>query len=349
LQITEDRKRRVIDLYFNQHKSYAEIAQIEKISPRDIHAIIKEEEARRQKYKQQELSARAYELFNKKKTTVEVAIALNLTEPRVSKMYREYWKLRGLDKLNTIYKETNGKIWSFLKLYKELIKKRRMSIEQVVNAVEIAIHKLPYMENLYRQAKDEAEKLQRTIQRLANDIEERKKKISLLDNIIFSSEQDCKRKEQEVQELNDKKDRIEKMIANISNGEGYSNLKQVAKENVKAVLSEKRVLISISFVALMQTLKADPRMVNLIQNIASANDGEQHNDNITRYLEVNKDSLLDLTEKYYENLLEALANNAIDAVGASSSPNPSLSLPSSSITFPNTSDQSDNYRRKEPF
>jgi hypothetical protein len=29
LQITEDRKKRVIDLYFNQHKSYAEIAQIE--------------------------------------------------------------------------------------------------------------------------------------------------------------------------------------------------------------------------------------------------------------------------------------------------------------------------------
>ena len=68
---------------------------MEKISPHDIHAIIKEEEARRQKYKQQELSASAYELFNKKKTTVEGAIALNLTEPRVSKLYREYWKLRG--------------------------------------------------------------------------------------------------------------------------------------------------------------------------------------------------------------------------------------------------------------
>ena len=37
-----------MDLYFNQHKTYAEIAEIEKMSPRDIHAIIKEEEARRQ-------------------------------------------------------------------------------------------------------------------------------------------------------------------------------------------------------------------------------------------------------------------------------------------------------------
>jgi predicted DNA-binding protein YlxM (UPF0122 family) len=47
LQISKDRKKRVIDLYFNQHKTYAEIAEIEHISPRDIHAIIKEEIARR--------------------------------------------------------------------------------------------------------------------------------------------------------------------------------------------------------------------------------------------------------------------------------------------------------------
>ena len=153
MQITEQRRKRVIDLYFNQHKTYAEIVQIEHISPRDIHVIIKEEEARRQKYKQQELSAKAYKLFSEGKTPLQVAIILNLPASKVSKLYREYWELRGLDKLNTIYKETNGKLWPFLKLYKELIKKRRMTIEQVVNVVEIAIHKLPYMESLYQQAK----------------------------------------------------------------------------------------------------------------------------------------------------------------------------------------------------
>jgi hypothetical protein len=105
------------------------------------------------------------------KTTIEVAIILNLPASKVSKLYREYWKLSGLDKLNLIYKETNGKIWIVLKLYKELIKKRRMNIEQVVNAVDTAIHKLPYMESLYRQIKDEVNKLQYTRQSLVNDIE----------------------------------------------------------------------------------------------------------------------------------------------------------------------------------
>jgi hypothetical protein len=107
-----------------------------------------------------------------------VAIALNLKKPEVTNMYREYWRIKKLHKLNLICKETNDKIWIVLKLYKELIKKRHMSIEQVVNAVGIAIHKLPYVETLYRQAKDQAEKMQHTIQRLASDIAALERKIS---------------------------------------------------------------------------------------------------------------------------------------------------------------------------
>ena len=83
-----------------------------------------------------------------------------------------------------------------------------MSKEQVVNVVEIAIHKLPYMENLYRQAEEETEKMQGTIQRLTNDIVARKHKISTLDKTAFSIELECKRTEQRVQQFIDKKDRL---------------------------------------------------------------------------------------------------------------------------------------------
>ncbi len=120
---------------------------------------------------------------------------------------------------------------------------------------------------------------------------------------------------------------------------------QFVKENVKVVLSENKKLISISFVALIQTIKADPQMVKLIQNIPYTNDGEQNKDNndinIAKYLEINRDSILDLAEKHYENLVEALTNNAV----ANTSPNPTLS--SSSSTFPSSFDQSDIYRREE--
>jgi hypothetical protein len=198
LQITEDRRKRVVDLYFNQHKTYTEIAQIERISPRDIHPIIKEEQSRRQKYKdqqlQEEISSKGYKLFSEKKSTVEVAVALNLREPEATKLYREYWKLKRLYILYSIYKETNGELEPFLKLYR-LMKEKGMSIEQVVNAVNTAIHKLPHMESLYKQAKDQAENMQRTRQRLANEIRTLELKISILDKTAFSCEQDRKRTE----------------------------------------------------------------------------------------------------------------------------------------------------------
>jgi hypothetical protein len=117
-----------------------------------------------------------------------------------------------------------------------------------------------------------------------------------------------------------------------------------AKEGVKAVLSDNKLLISTAFAALIQTLKTDPEMVKLIYNIPTANNGEQHkddNNNITKYLELKKDSLLDLAEKIYDNLVEALINNAVD----NTSPNPTLS--SSSSTFPSSFDQSDIYRREQ--
>jgi DNA-binding CsgD family transcriptional regulator len=353
----EEKEKLVIDLY-SQGKTYRQIAEEVRISPNDIHAILKKKEEEEKKNntvtnnqkQRQELSSRAYELFSKGKTSVEVAIALNLTEPKVSKVYRGYWKLRRLDKLIIIHKETNGKLGPFLKLYKELIKKRKMSIEQIANVIEIAIHKLPYMETLYRQIKDEVDKMEHTRQVLINDIEAKKNKISTLDVIAFSCQQECSKKEQQVQELADKKDRLEKLIVTILNdNENYSKLKAIVKENIKDIVAENRKLISISFVALIQTIKADPQMVNLIINIPSGNDEQQHkDDNITKYLELNKDNILYLTEKNYENLVEAFTKNAIDiAASASSSLNPTLSLPQSSSTFPNSFDQNDTYRIEE--
>ena len=136
-----------------------------------ITAILKKEEERnncstvtnnqQQSSSSSSFATKEYELFSKGKLPVDVAIALNLREPEVTKLYREYCKLKRLHILNSIYKETNGKLGPFLKLYKELIKQKGMSIEQVTNVVEIAIHKLPYMEDLYKQVTHEVDNFQR--------------------------------------------------------------------------------------------------------------------------------------------------------------------------------------------
>ncbi len=91
-------------------------------------------------------------------------------------------------------------------------------------------------------------------------------------------------------------------------------------------------------------------MVKLIQNMPSANDGEQYkdNNNITKYLELNKNRILNLGEKNYENLVEVLTNNVI-ATAANSSYDLTSSLQkSTSSTFPNLSNKNDIYGIEKP-
>jgi hypothetical protein len=88
-----------------------------------------------------------------------VAINLNIPESQATQFYREYWKLRLLHQLNSLYEKTNGRIWVLVELYQNLIENGGMSIEQVINAVNAAANKLPYMEDLYRQVKEEVDNL----------------------------------------------------------------------------------------------------------------------------------------------------------------------------------------------
>jgi hypothetical protein len=81
---------------------------------------------------------------------------------------------------------------------------------------------------------------------------------------------------------------IDNRLLNNDN-EVYSKLKQIVKENLSPLITKEK-LISVSFAAIIQTIKADPEMVNLQHIPSTASDSEQHkdndNNNITRHLEV---------------------------------------------------------------
>ena len=98
----KERERLVLELYYNQGKTYREISKVARISPRDIGIILnkvieeKTKESKEEGIKQQDdnatqnkqqeqqqhlsLSAQAYKLFSDRKTPIEVAIELNLRE-----------------------------------------------------------------------------------------------------------------------------------------------------------------------------------------------------------------------------------------------------------------------------
>jgi chromosome segregation ATPase len=219
LQITDDRKRRVIDLYFNQHKTYSEIAEIEHISPRDIHTIIKEEQVRRQKYKdqqqQEELSSKAYKLFFEKKSPVEVAIALNLRESEGTKLYKEYWKLKRLHKLNLVYEEIGDDIRHILELYRRA-KKEGHGIEQGVELLQLADEEYAFgLSQLDKRRKwliDKIHAFDMQIERSKSYLHNLNDEIASANALLNSYHTSCERKRQESESLNNELSRLEALI-----------------------------------------------------------------------------------------------------------------------------------------
>jgi hypothetical protein len=92
-----------------------------------------------------------------------------------------------------------------------------MSIEQVVNTVDTAANKLPYIESLYEQAKDEVDNLKDRKLYLLKDVDFLSAKISRLQEITYSLEQNCRRRkgEQGIQEFDDANEMTKMFVANI--------------------------------------------------------------------------------------------------------------------------------------
>src|SRR5918994_6115813 len=159
MPVNEEEKRRIIDLYFNQGKTIREVCKIMGKSSHDITPVTKEHRIRlAQDYaldngKQSDVvqreedrviqNVKAYKLFSEGKRPLEVASELNLPGPQVQQFYSEYWNLRKMHKLVTIYQEIQDSIEYFLKLFR-LGKEKGVTPEQIMKLIIMAdsIHKL---------------------------------------------------------------------------------------------------------------------------------------------------------------------------------------------------------------
>jgi hypothetical protein len=108
-QETEDL---IVDLYYNQKKTFKQIQKIVRKSPRDISAVLNKVEPERSSLS---IPSQAYKLFSEGKTPIQVAIALNLREPEARQFYLEYWNLQHLYSLYRIYQEIKFNIEYFVK------------------------------------------------------------------------------------------------------------------------------------------------------------------------------------------------------------------------------------------
>jgi DNA-binding CsgD family transcriptional regulator len=147
-----ERESKVLELYNNQGKTTREIAKEQRLSLRDISIILKKHGVNHgiaidddNKKSPNEKFTQAYKLFSEGKKPIEVAIQLGLSERQATRYYTEYWRLKRLYKLHSIYKESKGDLSTFLKIYR--LSKRLgiglKDLEWFVRMVEMGIYKIP--------------------------------------------------------------------------------------------------------------------------------------------------------------------------------------------------------------
>jgi hypothetical protein len=344
MRITEQRKKRIID-HCNQGKTTREIAKIERISLHDICAIRKEEEARQQKYKDQELSSKAYQLFSEGKTPGQVAIILKLREPEVTKLYREYLKLQGLHKVNLIYEEIGedniGDFVEFWNRYKE----RGMGRMHMVKAVAIANEDLPYLEEKCELLKIKANDVESKIQQSNNELHILIDKIASSKELLKSYTSSCERKRQEAESLNNEISRLETLVTRVkSNNEEYLKIKRTVEDMWKNVLADSKVLLHKAIFSIIETLRngnnttknhlisflakeaiavSRYRDYKYASSISTSSSSAEHN--LAQHIEDSKDTILEEAEKLYNRMIKDLTDTIIDntAFKMMSSPVPS--------------------------
>jgi transcriptional regulator with XRE-family HTH domain len=133
----EEKKNLVIQLH-KEGKTQRDIAKTAHMSVRDISKIIRKSDGITE---EKSVETQALDLFYKGKKLIEVAVALNLNASKISKLYKDYLKLEGFQKLVSLYEEINGNLNLFLKLYYAIVQngiKSNDMVNLVKNSNEFA-------------------------------------------------------------------------------------------------------------------------------------------------------------------------------------------------------------------
>src|SRR6476620_11504384 len=257
----------IVDLYYNQKKTFREIQQIVRKYPRDIKVILNKVEPERSSLS---IPAQAYKLYSEGKTPIEVAIILNIREPEATQFNLEYWKLSQLHSLNRIYQDTNGNLSSLVDLHRQM-KAAGLTMEHVIRLLQMANNDLQSIERKCQDLKREAAALTgknlnavSTFQQLGNDISEECK---ILSQYRSSRKEECL----ELDKLRLQKAGLESIVKEFQNdNECLQRIKELVKQTVGQSLANHRHVLSLALLSVIDSCRRDPIKFNVLYHNLSA-------------------------------------------------------------------------------
>lgn len=247
----------VLDLYYNQDKTYRQIAKEAKICPRDIKTIGDKKVNEAELSESTSISSQAFNLFLQGKTPIQVAITLNLKEPEVHELFRQYWSLQQLHELYKIYEKIKDDIWSIVELHRS-IEAAGMDINHVKKLLEVASGELPQVEEMHRNLHRDVMNLNQKKQDTEAAIMKLNRDIIYLRNSADNQRLECEKLESEKRSLYLKKIRLESAIKELQNSEEYTKIEIIVKQLVNKMFGDDKQLLKFAFEAMIESLLKNP-------------------------------------------------------------------------------------------
>jgi hypothetical protein len=346
LVIDQETRRRIMDLYFNEHKSIREIAKITKKSSRDITAVLRNSEIKgkdqgndktdgsdaRQLSQEKEngahdynsipLNTKVYRLFSEGKKPIEVAIILKLTEADATKFHLEFLRLSQLPELPFIYEKLRGPegISYFLSLCK-LALAERMSPKQVLNLLKMANDCRIYdIENKIENYKEAIARLRLQRSTIGQELYALNNKIASAKSILDQYEMAFGKLNLEFNSIREQINGMKSMVEQFKvSNKVYQNIHTVVEEKVKSFLGDNNTmkLLENVLLSVCEALRQDPQKELLIAKTPPTQNYDFNSFSVPLeqppfpspyddYPHFAREKVLELSKKYYNRLVKGL-------------------------------------------
>ncbi len=289
------KKSLVIQLY-EQGRTRRQIAEVAHMSFKDIADVIKKhtgEESESVDKPQKSKGARAFQLFLQGKQSVEVAIELDISADEVEELHVQYWRLAKLDDLEDLYHEAKYSLPLLLQLFKILKDNRITKEKDIRELIELANHGLPDIRNRLEESLVQVASLDN--ERAALNTE-----MLGLTNSIYKNNAIIRKKDQKLRTLDRRLRQLEVMLHNVNKDPNYNKIIGIVDQS----LNDKKSLLAAALIAILQTLKANPYGLNLLNSSSLDIEDYVVNDIDGKYL-------LQFAESCYDTLLKSYVKTIV--------------------------------------
>lgn len=265
----QDRDRLIVK-HYKEGKSYRQIAQLARISVRDIKPILNKYGADKPAgYTDTDgnadpdslmpISSRAYKLFSEFLTPLDVATTLHIEAPDAIRYHNEFLQLNNRGILAELFKEIGNEGISWLLQLCAVARSKKMSISQVIECVSIYGEDLPIIKQLHEDAKNDLEAAQKQVFKFENRVEYLNHLTEKLSDDVKSKQIECEKIDESRRKILELVLRLRRVISEFkNNNRDYRKIEEFVEDTVDRILREGDNMKLLEF-ALISVLKSLPQ------------------------------------------------------------------------------------------